>query len=131
MLACYREARSFERDSHRASATQSALLQGLVRQNRDTWFGRRHRFASIRDVRDFQNEVPISTYEDYRGAMERVTDGAERVLTLDRVRLLEPTGGSTSGEKLIPYTATLQRSFQRAIRVWIWDLYSQRPAVRR
>jgi hypothetical protein len=46
------------------------------------------------------------------------------------VQLLEPTGGSASGEKLIPYTPGLRRSFLRAVRAWIWDLYSKRPAVR-
>lgn len=131
MMACYREARAFARDSSRVSATQAALLQRFLQTSCDTSFGRKHRFASIRDVRDFQDAVPVSTYEDYHGAIDRIAAGEQRVLTVDRVRLLEPTGGSTLGEKLIPYTATLQQNFQRAIRVWIWDLYSQRPGVRR
>jgi hypothetical protein len=106
-------------------------LLSFVRQNVNTWFGREHSFASIKSVRDFQDAVPLATYDHYRHAIDRIADGEQNVLTADRVRLLEPTGGSTTGEKLIPYTGTLQRCFQRAIRVWIWDLYSQRQLIRR
>jgi GH3 auxin-responsive promoter len=131
MIACRREARAFDRDSKHVRATQADLLQRIVKQNQDTLFGRKHGFAAIGDTRDFQNAVPVTSYEDYCDYIERIADGEQRVLTDDRVRLLEPTGGSTSGQKLIPYTATLQRNFQRALRVWIWNLYSQRPGVRR
>ena len=45
--------------------------------------------------------------------------------------LLEPTGGSSGGEKWIPYTAALRRQFQRGVAAWIADLFRHRPAVRR
>jgi hypothetical protein len=131
MASCFGESRAFECDSKNVRAVQARLLGRIVRRHQHTWFGRKHRFASIASVRDFQHAVPLSTYADYCDAVERIAHGEQKVLTADRVRLLEPTGGSTSGEKLIPYTAALQRSFQRAIRLWIWDLYSRRPRVRR
>jgi hypothetical protein len=130
MTSCYREARAFARDSINVGRTQAALLEQIVSKNRDTQFGRKHDFASVKTVADFQRAVPLSIYDDYRDSIERIADGQANVLTADRVRLLEPTGGSTSGEKLIPYTSGLRQSFQRAIRVWIWDLFSKRPAVR-
>src|SRR5207237_3883336 len=34
------------------------------------------------------------------------------------------------GEKLIPYTAGLRRQFQRAVAVWIHDLFRHRPLLR-
>ena len=131
MASCYREARASERDSQQIRAVQLAVLQRIVRRNRDTWFGRAHRFASIGALREFQKAVPLSTYDDYRCTIERIAGGEQNVLTADRVRLLQPTGGATGCEKLIPYTSALQRSFQRAIRVWIWNLCSQRPRLRR
>ena len=130
MAACYREARAYERDANNVFATQTRLLERIVRRNRDTWFGRQHGFAAMRNSRDFQNAVPLCSYDDYRASIDRLVSGEQNVLTADRVRLLEPTGGSVSGEKLIPFTSLLKRSFHRAIRLWIWDLYSQRPAVR-
>jgi hypothetical protein len=131
MASCLREARAYDRDSRNVGEFQAALLRQILQRNRGTWFGRKHGFASIRTVRDFQDAVPTSNYDDYRDAIDRIAEGKQNVLTAGAVRLLEPTGGSTSGEKLIPYTAAIQHSFQRAIRSWIWDLYSKRAAVRR
>ena len=44
--------------------------------------------------------------------------------------MLEPTSGTTSGEKLIPYTDGLRHEFQRAIATWIGDLFLHCPNVR-
>jgi hypothetical protein len=131
MAACYRESRAYARSSKNAQPTQAKLLQRFIDENRSTSFGRKHHFRLIESPRDFQQAVPLSTYDEYRESITQIGSGEQNVLTTDRVRLLEPTGGSSGSEKLIPYTATLQRSFQRAIRVWIWDLFSKRPAVRR
>jgi hypothetical protein len=131
MLSCLPEARAFTRDSKNAAATQARLLHRIVARNRNTWFGRRHAFDVISSPRQFQAIVPMTTYDDYRDAVDRIGRGESGVLTTEQVRLLEPTGGSSLGEKLIPYTPALQRSFQRALRTWIWNLYTRRPAVRR
>jgi hypothetical protein len=131
MASCLREARAFDRDARKVRGIQSALLRRIVQRHRSTWFGNSHAFAKLRTIHDFQDAVPISTYDDYRAPIERIGAGERNVLTADDVLLLEPTGGSSDGEKLIPYTAALQNSFQRAIRTWIWDLYSKRPNVRR
>ena len=131
MLSCLREARLFNRASRQVCHAQSQLLRSIVAQNKDTWFGKSHNFSSIWDVGDFQKAVPLTTYEDYVEPIQRIAQGDASVLTFEPIELLEPTSGTTSGEKLIPYTATLRNSFQRAIKTWIWDLFSKRPFARR
>ncbi len=130
MLSCLREARRFNRASRHIGHAQSQLLTSIVTQNKDTWFGKSHSFQSIRNVCDFQEAVPLTTYEDYVEPIQRIARGDASVLTSEPVELLEPTSGTTSGEKLIPYTATLRNSFQRAIKTWIWDLFSKKPSTR-
>jgi hypothetical protein len=44
--------------------------------------------------------------------------------------MFEPSSGSSSAAKWIPYTASLRSEFQRAIRAWIYDLFSTFPAMR-
>ncbi|WP_428305498.1 GH3 auxin-responsive promoter family protein [Lacipirellula sp.] len=131
MAACFREAQAFRRSTGSVQQTQARLLRRIVQDNRQTWFGEQHRFSTISSVKEFQDAVPISSFDDYRDSVERIARGDSRVLTAERVDLLEPTGGTSHGEKLIPYTASLRQAFQRAIKVWIWDLYSARPALRR
>jgi hypothetical protein len=131
LLACLPESRAFQRATRRVAATQAGLLRQILRANRDTDFGRRHRFAAIADPRTFQDRVPLSRYEDNRGAVERIAAGEPNVLTRDPVELLEPTSGTTAGEKLIPFTAALRRQFRRPVAVWMADLLWHLPALRR
>ena len=90
-----------------------------------------HDFRSIASPRDFQARVPPTTYDDYRDSIARIAGGERNVLTRERVRLLEPTSGSSGGEKWIAYTSGLRRQFQRGVAAWIADLFQARPAVRR
>ena len=75
--------------------------------------------------------MPLTIYESYRNSIARIAAGESNVLTRERVQLLEPTSGSSDGEKWIPYTGGLRRQFQRGVAAWIADLFRRRPAVRR
>jgi hypothetical protein len=125
-----RELGAFRRAARWVAAAQASVLRTIVERNRETEFGRAHQFAAISSPADFARRVPLSVYDDYREAIERIADGRPNILTAEPVRLLEPTSGSTGGEKLIPYTPTLRAQFQRGIGVWIADLMRARPAVR-
>jgi len=131
MVKCSGQLRAFHRATRAVAESQEAVLREILADNRDTQFGRRHNFARIGDAREFQRRVPPSTYDAYAKDIERIAAGEPNVLTAEPVRLLEPTSGTASGEKLIPYTASLRRQFQRVIAAWIADLFRRRPAVRR
>jgi hypothetical protein len=130
MLQCSVEGASFDRSTHRVPETQERLLRDLLHANRGTWFGRQNGFEHIHSLRAFQERVPPATYADFDALIQRIAAGENNVLTAERVQLLEPTSGTTGGEKLIPYTAGLRRQFQRGIAAWIADLFARRAAVR-
>jgi hypothetical protein len=100
-----------------------------LRSNRQTVFGIKHHFQTIHSAREYQERVPLSTYEDYIGAISLITGGGKDVLTSSRVRLFEPTSGSTRGAKLIPFTNQLQEEIRRAVAPWIVDLARSEPAL--
>jgi hypothetical protein len=129
LAGCAPEAARFRRAMTRVRDEQEHVLRGLVRKNETTEFGRRHGFSTIRSVREYQQRIPLQTYEDYRALIDRVADGCGGVLTTESVRLLEPTSGSAGAKKLVPYTVGLQREFQRGIRPWVADLYRHHPAL--
>jgi hypothetical protein len=130
MLKCAGEGALFSRACRQPAETQADVLRQILRANRDTWFGRNYAFAKISNPREFQKHVPSATYDDFAPLVTRIAGGEDNVLTRDRVFLLEPTSGTTGGEKWIPYTAGLRRQFQRGIAAWIADLFFHRPAVR-
>ena len=120
---CLPELARFRRATRCVRREQERILHRLLAANCETEFGRKYGFTSIRSPRDYQQAVPLRTYDDYAPWIDRVADGAANVLTRERVRLLEPTSGSAAAAKLIPYTASLQREFQNGIRGWIADLF--------
>ncbi len=130
MLKAGVQAAAFDRASRHVAEAQSRLLLQTLRDNRATEFGRRHGFADIPDAPTYRRRVPLATYDDFAGPIRRVAAGEANVLTREPVRLLEPTSGTTGGEKLVPYTAGLHRQFQRGVAAWIADLFRRRPAVR-
>ncbi|MBY0521972.1 MAG: GH3 auxin-responsive promoter family protein [Gemmataceae bacterium] len=131
MLKCAPERVVFEWACRHVEQTQERILTDILRANRDTVFGMTHHFDGITNARTYQKRVPPAVYEDFAEPIRRVAEGEPNVLTREPVTLLEPTSGTTGGEKLIPYTAGLRRQFQRGVAAWIADLYYHRPELRR
>jgi hypothetical protein len=128
---CLPDSLAFRRSLRHVRETQGELLLQILRRNADTVIGRHYRFAELRSAADYQDRVPLSTYEDYQEAMERIARGQTKILTDDPVLLLEPTSGSTAATKYIPYTPSLKAEFQRAIAPWVVDLFRHEPRLLR
>jgi len=120
----------FRHAANRIEATQRQLLTNYVRDNAATAFGREHKFAKIRSWEEFTEQVPVRPYEDLEPWIDQIAAGTTNVLTAESVNLLEPSSGSSGAEKWIPYTASLQAEFRRAVATWITDLYFEQPALK-
>ncbi len=131
MAACRPAWQAFVKAAADPATAQRRVLEEMVRANQDTEFGRRYCFDSIDSPKAYQRRVPISDFDDYAADLDRIAAGELRVLTAEPVVLFEPTSGSSTGQKLIPYTAALRRQFQQMIGSWIYNLYSRKSAVRR
>jgi len=128
-LSCLPQSLAFHVSARSVAIAQRRLLLRLLRRNSNTEYGLKYGFDSIRAVTEFQSRAPLTGYEDYRPLIERIGDGQSSVLTSDPPLLLEPTSGSTSATKLIPYTAALKSEFQRGVAPWIFDLYTRDPSL--
>lgn len=103
---------------------QTEYLLKLLQKNSETVYGRKYGFGSIQSYEDFAEKVPLSVYEDYEPYIRAMADGERGVLTKEEVLLFELTSGSSGSKKLIPYTKTLKREFQRGIKPWLYDIYA-------
>ena len=128
-LSLVREARAFHQAIKDTPKTQEFVLNSILQRHKETLFGQQHDFKKIRNVQDFQEAIPLSQYGDYVPYIERIAKGEQRVLTQDKVILLEPTSGSTAASKLIPYTASLKRAFMRGIAPWIINLFNHNQSL--
>jgi len=92
-----------------APDVNEALLQELLRDNAQTWFGRAHGFSELSSPQDYAAAVPLRDYEGFRPMVERIAEGEAGVLTAEPVRYLGLTSGTTGKGKLVPITASAQR----------------------
>ncbi len=99
-----KEALRFREDCGRAAELSRENLRKLMEDNRDTVYGRRYGFASIRDAGDYRRRVPISDYSDYEDGILRMRQGERRVLTAYEVKHYIMSSGSTGRPKRIPLT---------------------------
>ncbi len=109
--------------------TQEKVLARILTKNAGSVFARSHRLHQAASLRDFQQAIPISGYEELRPYIDRAASGEPDVLTTEPVLMFEPSSGSTSAAKLIPYTRSLRAEFQEAIRAWMYDLYETYPGI--
>ena len=63
-----------------AVADQEKLLFSLLKTAENTLFGKEHHFGEIQSIRDFQEKVPISDYEDLKPYIERIKNGKKDIL---------------------------------------------------
>ena len=119
----------FQRALNRPAKTQIQLLHRYLAQNADTAFGKKFGFKKIKSHEDFARQIPLNDYDDLKPWIERIQRGENRVLTSEPVTHLVPTSGSSGARKLIPFTAGLQREFNRAIGAWTTNLYRRFPSV--
>ncbi|MDD3149075.1 MAG: GH3 auxin-responsive promoter family protein, partial [Candidatus Riflebacteria bacterium] len=130
MATCLRETMAFRRAANnQVSMVQANLLLSLLKRASKTDYGCKYGFASIRSVNDYRERVPVNDYDDLQPWIERIANCGDQVLTADRVLLFEETSGTGGGTRLIPYTAGLQASFNRALHPWLFDLHSHYSGI--
>jgi len=120
--------RSFKAASRCAEQTQRQLLQSILKHACPSQFAQRFRLSPDMSVEQFQNAVPITDYSNfYSDFVNRIHQGDKQVLTTQDAYRLVPTTGSSGKVKLIPYTQSLRKSFQRVVNTWIYDLACRYP----
>ena len=115
--------------SQDCQGTQALVLKEILYASSKTDFGRTHDFASIRNYSEFAQRVPVQDYESLSPWIKRIEGGERDVLFPQAPVIFERTGGSTSGEKIIPYTARSTTAFQDAVFPWIQDLLTEIPKI--
>jgi len=90
--------------ARRAERVQSELLEGILRENRDTEYGMRYGFALASSIEEYQRRVPVSAYEDYEPYIAEILKGKEHVLTRKPAVYFCVSSGSTGEVKYIPLT---------------------------
>ena len=94
---------ALEKYQHEGEALQREVLSHLIETARDTEFGRNHAFGSIKDYDDFIGQVPVNTYEELKGDIDRMRHGEADILWPGKVKWYAKSSGTTNDKsKFIP-----------------------------
>src|SRR5215212_990475 len=108
---------------------QDRLLRQILETNADTEFGRRHGFGDITSFQQFQEQVPISTYEDLEPYINEEMNGQANQLTKEPPVLFTTTSGTTGNRKYIPMTREGKRAKSHLTWLWFCGLYRDHPGI--
>lgn len=92
-------------DKHDAEGAllQQQVLQRLISSARNTEYGRNHKFENIKTYDDFVKNVPINTYEELKGDIDRMRHGESDILWPGTVKWYAKSSGTTNDKsKFIP-----------------------------
>jgi len=82
---------------------QNELLMSLTQKAKDTEFGQLNGFKGIVSYSRFSDSVPISTYEDYAGMIERARKGEINIFWPNPIKWFAKSSGTTNSKsKFIP-----------------------------
>ena len=84
---------------------QNDVLSGLLSHARDTEWGKKFDFESIKNHKEFSERIPLSNYEDIFEDIERLMKGEKNILWPGKVSWFAKSSGTTNARsKFIPVT---------------------------
>ena len=95
--------RALETFQNGGEALQRSVLAHLVNTAKDTEYGRNHAFQGIKGYEDFITQVPVNTYEELKGDIDRMRHGETDILWPGKVKWYAKSSGTTNDKsKFIP-----------------------------
>lgn len=95
--------RELEQHQKNGVELQHEVLRYLVSRGKRTEYGQSHYFATMKGYEDFAKFVPVNTYEELKGDIDRMRHGEKDVLWPGQVRWFAKSSGTTNDKsKFIP-----------------------------
>lgn len=97
--------RELEHYVNEGEEMQHEILQYLVKRGKDTEYGRKYLFSTINNYNDFAQNIPLNTYEELKGYIDRMRHGERNILWPGQVKWYAKSSGTTNDKsKFIPIT---------------------------
>ena len=98
----------FKKNPH---TVQEETLFELINLAKNTEFGKRFGFDSIRDVEYYRTRLPLQTYEDIKPYVDRMRNGEQNILWHSEIKWFAKSSGTTENKsKLIPVSKEALKS---------------------
>ena len=102
-----------DKNSEHGMEVNNNLLMKIIRDNKDTEYGKKYNFANIKNIEDYKKNVPFSDYDTYAPYIERMTNKNEKnLITCYDVIHYAESSGTIGVQKLIPVTKPSMKIYE-------------------
>ncbi|TBW57727.1 GH3 auxin-responsive promoter [Marinobacter halodurans] len=122
-------ASSFRRSSQALEQVQRAKLAGILRQVANSPMGKLNGIEPDWSWESFSRRQAVTDYADWSRPIDSQIQCGTGGLTRSPVVRYQPTSGSSSAIKWIPYTRQFLTELDGAISPWLADLYRHYPGI--
>ena len=82
---------------------QNETLTSLINRAKNTEFGKKHDFKSIKNYQTFSNRIPLSDYENFYNLINRSIKGEQNIFWSEPIKWFAQSSGTTNSvSKFIP-----------------------------
>lgn len=121
--------RRFKRSLKQTEKTQREKLKHILQAVEGTELGERYSIQGGMTWELFSQKVPVTSYADWSPLIEKQRAGSKKCLTHSPCQRYQPTSGSTSQVKWIPYTNAFLKELDSAVSPWMTDMYRSHPGI--
>jgi len=101
------------------------FLLKLLKDNKDTEYGKKYGFDTINSIEEYQKRVPVTVYADYEDYIRRMTEeGEENLICASPIRHYNKTSGTMGSPKKIPLSDAGQKIYNRCTSEYIGGILS-------
>ena len=106
--------KDIEKSSHNPRRANEDLLLKILKENKDTEYGKKYDFANIHSIEEYRQKVPYSSYDTYEPYISRMIKKKEKnLITAYPVIQYAETSGSVGVQKKIPVTTRLMKVYMK------------------
>ncbi len=102
---------------------QQTVLDDIVNQVENTGLGKQYGISSVSSIIDFQQQVPIKSYDQFQPWIDQEVSQKGGVLTSSPIARWLRTSGSTGNSKKIPYTKHWMANYRVPALGVLWANY--------
>lgn len=118
----------FRKALNQPESTQREVLSGILGSLSHTGTGQRFGLGSGMTYKEFASAVPVTDYTFWeQDILKQKNNDENQVCPL--TERYQPTSGSTSAQKWIPYSKAFMREMDAAIQPWLGDVGLTNPAA--
>ena len=104
--AFYGRQKELEKHFLHGEELQADVLRYLLSRAKETEYGRQHLFGTTKSYEEFAQNVPVNSYEELKGDIDRMRRGEKNILWPGQVKWYAKSSGTTNDKsKFIPVSA--------------------------